>query len=164
MALAQRFTPCLWFDNQAEEAARFYTGIFRKSKVTAITRYGSAGFEAHHRPAGSVMTVEFELDGQRFTALNGGPVFKFNEAVSFQILCDTQSEIDYFWSRLPDGGRESQCGWLKDRYGLSWQVVPAIMSELMSDHTSAGFERTMTAMLQMRKLDIEKLKKAYAGG
>ena len=110
------------------------------------------------------MTVAFDLGGQPFTALNGGPHFKFNEAVSFQILCDTQSEIDYFWSRLPDGGRESQCGWLKDRYGLSWQVVPAIMSELMSDHTSAGFERTMTAMLQMRKLDIEKLKKAYAGG
>ena len=165
MAKSPKIAPCLWFDNQAEEAARFYTGIFRKSKVTAITRYGSAGFEAHHRPAGSVMTVEFELDGQRFTALNGGPVFKFNEAISFQVSCDSQEEIDYYWSRLGEGGdpNAQQCGWLKDRYGVSWQVVPTALIDMVSDPDPAKSQRATAAMLKMKKLDIAALQRAYAG-
>ena len=165
MAKSPKIAPCLWFDNQAEEAARFYTGIFRKSKITAITRYGSAGFEVHHRPAGSVMTVEFELDGQRFTALNGGPAFKFNEAISLQIYCDSQEEIDYYWSKLGEGGdpNAQQCGWLKDRYGISWQVVPRVMSEFFKDPESPGAKRAMEAMLEMKKLNIDKLQRAYDG-
>jgi len=165
MAKSPKIAPCLWFDNQAEEAARFYTGIFRKSKITAITRYGSAGFDVHHRPAGSVMTVEFELDGQRFTALNGGPAFKFNEAISLQIYCDSQEEIDYYWSKLGEGGdpNAQQCGWLKDRYGVSWQVVPKGIEELYTDETSPAAERTMEAMLKMKKLDIAELKRAHDG-
>jgi predicted 3-demethylubiquinone-9 3-methyltransferase (glyoxalase superfamily) len=125
MQLVQRITPCLWFDNQAEEAAQFYTGIFKNSKVVQITRYGKAGHEIHGRPAGSVLTVEFELDGHTFTALNGGPLFKFNEAVSLQINCDTQEEIDHYWEKLGAGGdpQAQQCGWLKDRYGLSWKKL-----------------------------------------
>ena len=165
MAKTQRITPCLWFDSQAEEAARFYTGIFRRSRISKITRYGTAGFEVHHRPAGSVMTVEFELDGQRFTALNGGPAFTFNEAISLQIYCDSQDEIDYYWSKLGDGGdpKAQQCGWLKDRYGVSWQVVPRGMEDLMKDENSPGAQRVMEAMLKMKKLDIKKLEDAYAG-
>ena len=165
MAKTQRIAPCLWFDNQAEEAARFYTGIFRNARILTITRYGTAGFETHHRQAGSVMTVEFELDGQRFTALNGGPEFKFNEAISLQIYCDSQEEIDYYWSKLGAGGdpNAQQCGWLKDRYGVSWQVVPKGMEELFKDESSPGAQRTMEAILKMKKLDIAELERAHAG-
>lgn len=161
----QRIAPCLWFADEAEEAARFYTGIFKNSKITAIRRYGSAGFEVHGRPAGSVMVVAFELDGQPFTALNGGPVFKFNEAVSLQVYCDTQEEIDYYWDRLTAGGdpRAQQCGWLKDRYGLSWQVVPPMDEFFKQDEKSAGSGRAMEAMLRMKKIDIAGLRRAYEG-
>ena len=160
-----RIAPCLWFDDKAEEAARFYTGIFRNSRIRTVTRYGTAGFETHHRPAGSVMTVEFELDGQPFTALNGGPEFKFNEAVSLQIFCATQDEIDYYWDKLSAGGdpQAQVCGWLKDRYGLSWQVVPENMEELFKDEESAGAKRAMEAMLRMKKLDIAELERAHGG-
>jgi predicted 3-demethylubiquinone-9 3-methyltransferase (glyoxalase superfamily) len=163
MATIQRISPCLWFDNQAEEAARFYTGVFKNSRITATTRYGKAGFETHHRPAGSVMTVIFELDGQQFTALNGGPHFKFNEAVSLQVFCKTQDEIDYYWDKLSAGGDPTaqQCGWLKDKYGLSWQVVPEGMEELYEDENSPGAERTMEAMLKMKKLDMAELQRAH---
>jgi len=165
MQLVQRITPCLWFDNQAEEAARFYTGIFKNSKIVQITRYGKAGHEIHGRPAGSILTVEFELDGHTFTALNGGPVFKFNEAVSLQINCDTQEEIDYYWEKLSAGGdpQAQQCGWLKDKYGVSWQVSPRAMHDMLDDHTSTGYERVMEAMLRMQKLDLAELQRAYAG-
>ena len=165
MAKSPKIAPCLWFADEAEEAARFYTGIFRKSRILTTTRYGKAGFEVHHRPEGSVMTVEFELDGQRFTALNGGPAFTFNEAISLQIYCDSQDEIDYYWSKLGEGGdpKAQQCGWLKDRYGVSWQVVPKGMEEFFKDENSPGAQRTMEAMLKMKKLDIAELKRAYDG-
>lgn len=165
MKVAQKITPCLWFDNQAEEAAKFYAGIFKNSKILKIARYGEAGREAHGRPPGTVMTVAFELDGQTFTALNGGPIFKFNEAISFQINCETQEEVDYYWQRLSEGGDEKaqQCGWLKDKYGVSWQVVPTVLPEMMSDPDPQKSQRAMAAMLQMKKLDIEKLKRAYTG-
>ena len=165
MAITQRIHPCLWFDDQSEEAARFYTGIFKNSRIVSVTRYGTAGFEIHRRPAGSVMTVEFELEGQPFTALNGGPLFKFNEAISFEVYCESQEEIDYYWDKLTAGGdpKAQQCGWLKDRYGVSWQVVPTGMSEMMKDPTSPGAQRAMEAVLRMKKLDIAELKKAYAG-
>lgn len=165
MVTTQRISPCLWFADEAEEAARFYTGIFKNSRITATTRYGAAGFESHHRPAGSVMTVVFELDGQSFTALNGGPVFQFNEAISLQVNCATQDEIDYYWEKLSAGGdpQAQMCGWLKDRYGLSWQIVPSTMDELFRDEKSAGTERAMEAMLQMKKLDIAGLRRAYDG-
>src|SRR5262245_21480115 len=125
----KKIAPCLWFDDQAEEAANFYTSIFKNSKIINISRYGKEGFEIHGRPAGSVMTVAFELDGQKFTALNGGPVFKFNEAVSFQVSCQSQEEVDYFWGKLSEGGDKNaqQCGWLKDKYGVSWQIVPTVL-------------------------------------
>jgi predicted 3-demethylubiquinone-9 3-methyltransferase (glyoxalase superfamily) len=162
---APAITPCLWFDTQAEEAARFYTGIFKNSSTGTITRYGEAGREVHGRPAGTVMTVEFELNGQPFTALNGGPNFKFNEAVSFQIMCRTQEEVDHYWDRLSEGGdpKAQQCGWLKDKYGLSWQVVPTVLVEMMSDPDREKSGRAMEAMLQMKKLDIAALKRAYEG-
>ena len=165
MASLHKITPCLWFDSEAEEAARFYTGVFPNSRIVAVSRYGKAGQEIHGRPPGSVMTVAFELEGQTFTALNGGPVFTFSEAVSLQIMCDTQEEVDYYWSRLSEGGDEKaqQCGWLKDRYGLSWQVVPKVLLAMFADHTSEKSERAMTAMLQMKKLEIDKLERAYAG-
>ena len=165
MQVTHQITPCLWFDDQAEEAAKFYTSIFPNSKVVAVTRYGEAGREVHGRPAGSVMTVEFELGGHTFTALNGGPVFKFNEAISFQVMCDTQEEIDYFWEKLSAGGdpKAQQCGWLKDRFGVSWQVVPRGMAEMLRDPGSQGAQRAMTAVLRMKKLDIAELKRAYAG-
>jgi predicted 3-demethylubiquinone-9 3-methyltransferase (glyoxalase superfamily) len=161
----QKITPCLWFDDKAEEAVTFYTSIFTNSKIFNISRYGEAGYEIHRRPAGSVMAVAFELDGQAFTALNGGPIFKFNEAISLQIMCETQKDVDYYWERLTEGGDESaqQCGWLKDKYGLSWQVVPTILSELLNDPDPAKSQRTMTAMLQMKKIDINALKRAYNG-
>jgi predicted 3-demethylubiquinone-9 3-methyltransferase (glyoxalase superfamily) len=165
MAMLQRITPCLWFADEAEEAAKFYTGIFKNSRITQVTRYSSAGFEVHHRPAGSVMVVAFELDGQTFTALNGGPVFKFNEAISLQVNCETQEEIDYYWEKLSAGGdpKAQQCGWLKDRYGLSWQVVPSNMGELFKNDGSPGAERAMQAMLRMTKIDIAELRRAYQG-
>lgn len=157
--------PCLWFDNQAEQAAKHYTGIFKNSKVGTITRYGEAGQETHGQKPGTVMTVAFELDGQPFTALNGGPIFKFNEAVSFQINCETQKDIDYYWEKLGAGGdpEARQCGWLKDKFGVSWQVLPSILHELFKDEDSAASQRTMMALLQMKKLDIAALKKAHAG-
>jgi len=165
MVTTQRITPCLWFADEGEEAARFYTGIFPNSRITAITRYSEAGFEAHHRPAGSVMTVSFELDGQSFTALNGGPAFTFNEAVSFQVNCATQEEIDDYWEKLGAGGdpRAQQCGWLKDRYGLSWQIIPNDLDELYADAESPGAKRVMEAMLKMKKIDVEAMRRAHAG-
>ena len=165
MAAIRKITPCLWFDDQAEDAARFYTGVFRNSRITMITRYGPAGFEVHGRPAGSVMVVAFELDGAAFTALNGGPHFKFTEAISLQVNCETQQEIDYFWEKLGAGGdpKAQQCGWLKDRYGLSWQIVPAEMDEMFKDEQSAGSQRAMEAMLGMKKLDMNEIRRAYEG-
>ena len=153
----QRITPCLWFDSEAEEAARFYTSIFKNSRIGRITRYGKEGFEIHRRPAGSVLTVEFELNGQSFMALNGGPVFKFNEAVSLVVDCDTQQELDTYWTKLSAGGDPTaqQCGWLKDKYGLSWQIVPTILPKLLSDPATS--EHVMKALLQMKKLDIAAL-------
>jgi len=164
MATIQRISPCLWFADEAEEAARFYTGIFPNSRVTAITRYSSAGFEIHRRPAGSVLTAAFELDGQPFTALNGGPLFEFNEAVSLQVNCATQEEIDHYWSKLSAGGdpKAQQCGWLKDRYGLSWQVVPTGMEEMLKDE-SPGAQRAMLAVLGMKKLDLAAIQRAFEG-
>ena len=158
-------TTCLWFNNQAEEAARFYTAIFKHSKIGTITHYGVAGSRASGQPEGTVMTVEFELNGQRFTALNGGPHFKFNEAVSFQIMCETQVEVDHYWNRLGEGGdpKAQVCGWLKDKYGLSWQVVPTALSRMMSDPDKAKAGRAMQAMLQMKKLDIAELERAFEG-
>ncbi len=165
MAAAQPIVPCLWFDSQAEEAARYYAGIFKNSKIGAISRYGEAGREVHKRPPGSVMTVDFELNGQPFTALNGGPVFKFNEAISFQIMCRTQEELDHYWNKLTVGGDKDaqQCGWLKDKFGLSWQVVPTVLVEMMKDPDPEKSGRVMEAMLQMKKLDIAELERAYAG-
>lgn len=165
MVTTQRISPCLWFDDQAEEAARFYVGIFNNSRIVAITRYGTAGFEIHNRPAGSVMTIAFDLDGQSFTALNGGPMFKFNEAISLQVYCATQDEIDYYWKKLTAGGDPAaqQCGWLKDRYGVSWQVVPHGMEEMLKDEESAGAERAMEAMLRMKKVDMAEIQRAYDG-
>lgn len=165
MSVMNRIAPCLWFDNQAEEAAAFYTSIFRNAKIVKVSHYMEAGQEVHKRPPGSVMTVEFELDGQTFTALNGGPFFKFNEAISLQIYCDTQEEVDYYWEKLREGGdpKADQCGWLKDKYGVSWQVVPRLMGELMSDSDPGKAGRVMNAMLPMKKLDIAELERAADG-
>ncbi len=165
MPTFQRITPCLWFDRQAEDAAKFYTSIFKNSRIGAISRYGEAGREIHGMPAGTVLTVAFELDGHSFTALNGGPQFTFNEAISLQVNCDTQQEIDHYWNRLSEGGdpRSQQCGWLKDRFGLSWQVVPTVLPRLMTDPDPKKSERVMTALLQMKKLDIAALERAHAG-
>ena len=165
MHVTQRIAPCLWFDQEAEEAARFYVSVFKNSKVTSVARYSKAGQEIHGRPPGSVMTVAFELDGQSFTALNGGPVFTFNEAVSLQINCDTQEEVDYYWEKLSKDGdpKAQQCGWLKDRYGVSWQVVPTNLIEMLVDEKSEKSQRAFEAMLHMKKLDIAALKRAYKG-
>jgi predicted 3-demethylubiquinone-9 3-methyltransferase (glyoxalase superfamily) len=165
MPIAQRISPCLWFDNDAENAARFYTEIFKNSRILRVTRYSKAGVEVHHRPSGSVMTVSFELDGQPFTALNGGPMFKFNEAISLQVNCATQVEIDYYWEKLSAGGdpKAQQCGWLKDRFGLSWQVVPDFLDDLFKDENSSGAQRAMDAMLKMKKIDIAVIRRAHAG-
>jgi predicted 3-demethylubiquinone-9 3-methyltransferase (glyoxalase superfamily) len=152
----QKITPFLWYDTQAEEAAKFYTGIFKNSKITSTSRYG----EGAPMPAGTVLTVSFELDGQKFMAMNAGPQFPFTEAISFMINCDTQDEIDYFWEKLTEGGKEVQCGWLKDKYGLSWQVVPSMMGELMSGKEPGKSSRVMQALMKMVKLDIETLKNA----
>jgi len=155
--------PCLWFDTQAEAAANHYVSIFPKSKLGKITRYGKEGKEIHGKPAGSVLTVEFEIEGVKFLALNGGPQFKFDEAVSFQVLCETQADIDYFWSKLAEGGEEGPCGWLKDKFGLSWQVVPTVLPEMLQDPNAGRADRAMKAMLQMRKLDIAALQRARNG-
>jgi predicted 3-demethylubiquinone-9 3-methyltransferase (glyoxalase superfamily) len=160
-----RIAPCLWFDDQGEAAANFYVGVFPNSRITAIARYGEAGRDIHHRPAGSVMTVAFELDGQPFTALNGGPIFKFNEAVSLQVFCEDQKEIDYYWDKLSASGdpKAQQCGWLKDKFGLSWQIVPAVLPKLMSDPDPARTGRAMSALLKMKKMVIADLERAFAG-
>lgn len=156
----QKITPFLWFDTQAEEAVKFYTSVFKNSKVGTIARYGEAG----PGPAGSVMTATFELEGQEFIALNAGPHFKFNEAISFVIDCEIQDEVDYYWEKLiADGGQESQCGWLKDKFGLSWQVIPSIMSKLFTSNEPEKSKRAMQAMMKMKKLDIAVLQKAYDG-
>jgi predicted 3-demethylubiquinone-9 3-methyltransferase (glyoxalase superfamily) len=166
MAQLQRIRNCLWFADEAEEAASYYVGIFPNSRIVRVARYGKEGFEVHQRPAGSVMTVDFELDGQRFLALNGGPVFKFNEAVSLMVYCADQREVDYYWEKLTAGGPPGaqQCGWLKDKFGLSWQVVPEPMLALVSDPSSPGSQRAFGAMMEMKKLDLAALEKAYAGG
>jgi predicted 3-demethylubiquinone-9 3-methyltransferase (glyoxalase superfamily) len=165
MPTVQRIVPCLWFDSQAEEAARYYISIFKNSKIISISRYGKEGFEIHGKPAGSVLTVELELDGQRFTALNGGPVFQFNEAISLAVNCDSQEEIDYYWEKLAAGGDKNaqQCGWLKDKFGVSWQVVPAELAAMVSDPNPEKSGRLMAALLPMKKLDLAALKRAYAG-
>jgi predicted 3-demethylubiquinone-9 3-methyltransferase (glyoxalase superfamily) len=165
MPAIQKITPCLWFDAQAEEAAKFYTAIFKNSRIVSMTRYGEAGHDVHGRPAGTVMTVAFELEGQAFTALNGGPVFTFNEAISFQVGCKTQEEVDYYWQKLSEGGdaKAQQCGWLKDKYGVSWQVVPTVLPEMLQDADAEKSQRVMKAMLQMKKMDVETLKRAYEG-
>ncbi|HEU4343035.1 MAG TPA: VOC family protein [Candidatus Binatia bacterium] len=162
----QTITPCLWFDSNAEEAAKFYTSVFKNSQIGKISRYGKEGYEIHGKPEGTVLTVEFELNGQTFTALNGGPAFKFNEAVSFQVRCESQNEVDYYWEKLSQGGdeRAQQCGWLKDKYGVSWQIVPTVLGEMLQDKDTKKSERVMKAMLQMKKLDIDKLKQAYQQG
>ena len=165
MAVIQKITPCLWFDDQAEGAVEFYTAIFKNSKVVTVSRYGEAGKEVHGKPPGSVMTVAFELEGQAFTALNGGPIFKFNEAISFQVDCETQAEVDHYWTKLSEGGDPSaqQCGWLKDRYGVSWQVVPRVLVELLMDPDAGKSQRVMAAMMSMKKIDISALRRAHAG-
>ena len=165
MASAHRIAPCLWFDSQAEDAATFYVGIFPNSKIRNTSRYGEAGKEIHGRPAGSVMTVDFELDGQPFTALNGGPVFQFNEAVSFQIKCADQKEVDYYWDLLTAGGdpKAQRCGWLKDKFGVSWQVVPTALARMFGDPKNPGSQRAMQALLQMKKIDVNELERALAG-
>ena len=165
MAIIQKITPCLWFDNQAEEAAKFYVALFNNSAMGAITRYGREGFEVHGRPEGSVLTVSFRIEGQEFTALNGGPHFKFSEAISFVVRCETQAEVDRYWDKLGEGGdeRARQCGWLKDKYGVSWQIVPAALFEMMSARDGIKSERVMRAMLQMKKLDLTALRRAYEG-
>jgi len=155
----QKITPFLWFDANAEEAVSFYTSVFKNSKIDEISRYGDSG----PGPKGSVMVINFELDGQKFMALNGGPVFKFTEAISFVVNCKDQEEVDYYWEKLTDGGKEVECGWLKDRFGLFWQVVPTILGELLADKDPAKRERVMKAMLQMKKIDIEELKGAAEG-
>ena len=166
MATLNKIVPCLWFDKEAEEAARYYVSIFKKnSEIGAITRYPKEGFEIHKKPEGSVLTVTFYLDGQEFTALNGGPLFKFTEATSFEVRCTDQAEIDYYWEKLGAGGnpKAQQCGWLKDKYGLSWQIVHADWADMLARATPAQNERMMKAMLQMKKLDVAAIKRAYDG-
>jgi predicted 3-demethylubiquinone-9 3-methyltransferase (glyoxalase superfamily) len=165
MPINHRITPCLWFADQAEEAAAFYVSVFKNSRIVSVSRYSDVGKEIHERPAGSVMTVAFELEGQPFTALNGGPVFTFNEAVSLQIDCRNQQEVDYYWEKLSKGGdpKAQQCGWLKDRYGLSWQVVPAVLQEMLKNHETPEAKRAMKAMLGMKKIDIHELERAVKG-
>ena len=163
-AAVQKITPFLWFDTQAEEAASFYTSIFDNSRIVSTNRYSEEGAKVAGRPSGSVMTVEFELAGQRFVGLNGGPIYKFTEAISFAVRCDTQAEVDHFWGRLTAGGQEVQCGWLKDRFGVAWQVVPHILIEMLQDKDPARAKRVMAAMLKMKKIDIAELRKAYDAG
>jgi predicted 3-demethylubiquinone-9 3-methyltransferase (glyoxalase superfamily) len=160
---AQKITPCLWFDTEAEEAAKFYVSVFDDSRIVKISRFVNEGQEIHGKPAGSVMAVEFELEGQTFVALNGGPQFKFDEAISFQVHCASQDEVDYFWSKLSSGGEEGPCGWLKDKYGLSWQVVPTVLLSMLMDADRNKAERVTKAFLQMKKFDIAALERAYDG-
>jgi predicted 3-demethylubiquinone-9 3-methyltransferase (glyoxalase superfamily) len=162
--IMRKITPCLWFDTQAEEAAKFYASIFKNSRIGRISRYGKEGHEIHGRPEGSVLTVEFEINGQTFTALNGGPLFKFNEAVSFQVHCDNQQELDHYWEKLGKGGdaKAQQCGWLKDKYGVSWQIVPTVLANMLQDKDTRKSERVMKELLRMKKLDIARLEQAYA--
>jgi predicted 3-demethylubiquinone-9 3-methyltransferase (glyoxalase superfamily) len=159
----QKIAPCLWFDTEAEAAAKHYVSIFKNSKIRTISHFGNEGREIHGKEAGSVMTVEFELEGQAFVALNGGPQFKFDEAISFQIYCDTQAEVDYFSKRLTEGGSEGPCGWVKDKFGLSWQVVPKVLLDMLMDKDRKKADRAMKAMLQMKRLDIAALERAFAG-
>ncbi len=164
MALTtQKIVPCLWFDGQAEQAAETYVAIFENSRVLRISHYQKEGQEIHGRAAGSVLTVEFELEGQQFLGLNGGPQFKFNEAISFQVYCETQDEIEHFWSRLSEGGEEGDCGWVKDRFGVSWQVVPAVLLRMLTDPDAAKVQRVTRAFMQMRKFDIAALERAFEG-
>ena len=162
----QKITPCLWFDSNAEEAVNLYSSIFKNSKIGNISRYGEAGYEIHGKPAGTVLTIEFELNGQAFTALNGGPIFRFNEAISFQVSCESQKELDYYWEKLSEGGdrKAQQCGWLKDKYGVSWQIVPTVLGKLLQDKDAKKSESVMKALLQMKKLDIKTLTQAYEQG
>jgi predicted 3-demethylubiquinone-9 3-methyltransferase (glyoxalase superfamily) len=162
-ATTQTITPFLWFDNQAEEAANFYVSIFKDSKIVDTARYGEESARASGRPRGSVMTVAFELNGQGFVALNGGPLFKFTEAISFVVNCATQEEVDHFWEQLSAGGQQIQCGWLKDRFGVSWQVIPTVLVDMLQDKDPEKSKRVMTAMLKMKKLEIEALRRAFAG-
>ena len=157
----QRITPFLWFDKKALEAAKFYTSIFKNSKITGIAKYGDEGAKASGMQKGSVMTVAFKVDGQEFVALNGGPIFKFSEAVSFAVNCKNQQEVDYYWQKLSKGGEQGPCGWLKDKYGLSWQVVPTLLDDMLQDKDKKKAEKVMKAMLQMKKIDIKKLEQAY---
>jgi predicted 3-demethylubiquinone-9 3-methyltransferase (glyoxalase superfamily) len=160
MATLTKITPCLWFDTQAEDAANFYTSVFEHSRTVNVSHYGSAG----PRPSGMVMVVKFELGGQEFIALNGGPEFTFNEAISFQVNCESQDEVDYFWAKLAEGGEEGPCGWLKDKLGVSWQIVPTVLDELIADPDQERAQRAMSAMLGMKKLDIAELQRAADGG
>ena len=159
----QKITPFLWFDEQAEEAVNFYVSTFKNSRVQGVTRYDEEGAKAAGRAKGSVMTVGFELEGQEFTALNGGPHFKFTEAISFVVNCETQAEVDHFWEKLAAGGQEIQCGWLKDKFGVSWQVVPTVLIEMLQDKDPKKAQAVMAAMLQMKKISIEPLRRAYEG-
>jgi len=165
MASVHPIVPCLWFDDQAEEAARHYIGVFPNSRITKVLHYNGAGEEIHGQLAGKVMTVSFELDGQPFTALNGGPVFRFNEAVSFQVLCETQEELDHYWEKLSEGGDPAaqQCGWLKDRFGVSWQVTPRILLDMLADPDPERSRRSMEVMLKMKKFDIAALERVHQG-
>ncbi|HSA72686.1 MAG TPA: VOC family protein [Nitrososphaeraceae archaeon] len=158
-----KISPCLWFDNNAEEAVQFYVSIFKNSKVSNVTRYGKEGYEIHKKKEGTVMTIDFEIEGQKFLALNGGPIFRFNEAISFQIYCETQDEVDYYWDKLTEGGDKNAqvCGWLKDKFGVSWQVVPNVLVRMLQDKDAKKTENVMRVMLQMQKLDINVLTKAY---
>ena len=159
----QKIVPCLWFDNQAEDAVKFYVSIFKNSSIDGVVRYGKEGFEIHHMKEGTVMTMDFKIEGQRFIALNGGPVFKFNEAISFQVYCETQQKVDYYWEKLSEGGdpNAQQCGWLKDKYGVSWQVIPTILIKMLKDQDSNKSQKVMKTMLQMKKIDIQSLSHAY---
>jgi predicted 3-demethylubiquinone-9 3-methyltransferase (glyoxalase superfamily) len=165
MTSIRPITPCLWFDNRAEEAAQLYTGIFPNSRITQVLRYGEAGHDVHGQPSGRVMTVSFELDGQPYTALNGGPHFKFSEAISLQVLCETQQDVDYYWEKLCAGGdpKAQQCGWLKDKFGLSWQVTPTVLIDMLADPDKVKSQRAMEAMLRMKKFDIAALERAFRG-
>jgi predicted 3-demethylubiquinone-9 3-methyltransferase (glyoxalase superfamily) len=158
----KKITPCLWFDNKAEEAAKFYVSIIKNSKIGSVTCYGEEGAEASGRPAGTVMTVSFQLNGQEFMALNGGPQFTFSHAISFIVNCETQEEIDKLWEKLSEGGEKEVCGWLKDKYGVSWQIVPTVLGEMMQDKDTEKTKRVMKALLQMTKIDIKTLQQAYS--
>jgi predicted 3-demethylubiquinone-9 3-methyltransferase (glyoxalase superfamily) len=157
----QKITPFLWFDDKAEEAVNFYVSIFKNSEITGITRYGEAGSEVAGRPKGTIMTIAFQIEGQEFVALNGGPVFTFSPAISFVVNCETQEEVDQLWEKLSEGGEIEQCGWLRDKYGVSWQIVPTILGEMLQDKDTEKSEKVMKAMLQMKKIDIKGLEQAY---